>query len=54
MKFPARTALACAISAALFDLPGLFPAALTGNADWTEDVANKLELLIQDNKLPLI
>ncbi|KQV31879.1 D-mannonate oxidoreductase [Rhizobium sp. Root1203] len=43
-----------AVSAALFGLPGLFPAALTGNAGWTEDVANKLELLIQDNKLPLI
>jgi fructuronate reductase len=43
-----------AVSAALFGLPGLFPAVLTGNVGWTEDVANKLELLIQDNKLPLI
>jgi fructuronate reductase len=43
-----------AVSAALFGLPGLFPAALAGNVGWTEDVANKLELLIQDNKLPLI
>jgi fructuronate reductase len=37
----------------LFTLPGLFPAALTDNAAWTEDVANKLEILIQDGKLPL-
>ncbi len=43
-----------AVSTALFGLPGLFPAALTKNAAWTEDVANKLEILIQDNKLPLI
>jgi fructuronate reductase len=43
-----------AVSAALFTLPGLFPKALTGNVGWTEDVANKLELLIQDNRLPLI
>jgi fructuronate reductase len=42
-----------AVSAALFTLPGLFPAALTDNAAWTEDVANKLEILIQDGKLPL-
>ncbi len=42
-----------AVSAALFGLPGLFPKALTGNAAWTEDVANKLEILIQDNRLPL-
>ncbi len=43
-----------AVSAALFALPGLFLAALTSNVAWTEDVANKLEILIQDNKLPLI
>ncbi|OWV96484.1 D-mannonate oxidoreductase [Rhizobium sp. R72] len=42
-----------AVSKALFGLPGLFPAALTGNVAWTEDVVNKLEILIQDNKLPL-
>ncbi|MDM9626862.1 mannitol dehydrogenase family protein [Rhizobium sp. S152] len=42
-----------AVSLALFSLPGLFPAALTENLAWTEDVANKLEILIQDNKLPL-
>ncbi len=42
-----------AVSKALFGLAGLFPAALTGNIGWTEDVANKLEILIQDNKLPL-
>ncbi|MDQ0562874.1 fructuronate reductase [Rhizobium mesoamericanum] len=42
-----------AVSKALLGLPGLFPAALTGNVAWTEDVANKLEILIQDNKLPL-
>ncbi|MBB3593052.1 fructuronate reductase [Rhizobium sp. BK529] len=42
-----------AISAALFKLPGLFPKALTGNIAWTEDVANKLEILIQDDRLPL-
>ncbi len=42
-----------AVSKALFGLAGLFPAALTGNVGWTEDVANKLEILIQDNKLPL-
>ncbi len=42
-----------AVSAALFTLPGLFPKALTDNAVWTEDVANKLDILIQDNKLPL-
>lgn len=42
-----------AVSAALFKLPGLFPKALTGNIAWTEDVANKLEILIQDNRLPL-
>ncbi|MBB3315590.1 fructuronate reductase [Rhizobium sp. BK181] len=42
-----------AVSKALFGLPGLFPSALTGNLAWTEDVANKLEILIQDNKLPL-
>jgi fructuronate reductase len=42
-----------AVSAVLFTLPGLFPAALTENLAWTEDVANKLEILIQDNKLPL-
>jgi fructuronate reductase len=43
-----------AISAALFTLPGLFPAALTGNRAWTQDVADKLEILIQDDRLPLI
>jgi fructuronate reductase len=43
-----------AVSAALFSLPGLFPTALTKNTAWTEDVANKLEILIQDSKLPLI
>jgi fructuronate reductase len=43
-----------AVAAALFGLPGLFPAALAKNAAWTEDVANKLEILIQDNRLPLI
>jgi len=42
-----------AVSAALFKLPGLFPKALTGNIAWTEAVANKLEILIQDNRLPL-
>jgi fructuronate reductase len=42
-----------AVSAALFKLPGLFPKALTENIAWTEDVANKLEILIQDNRLPL-
>ncbi|MBO9122286.1 MULTISPECIES: mannitol dehydrogenase family protein [unclassified Rhizobium] len=42
-----------AVAAALFALPGLFPAALTENLAWTEDVANKLDILIQDNKLPL-
>lgn len=42
-----------AISAALFTLPGLFPAALTGNRAWTEDVSDKLEILIQDDRLPL-
>lgn len=42
-----------AVAAALFTLPGLFPLALTENLAWTEDVANKLEILIQDNKLPL-
>ncbi|GAA3055489.1 mannitol dehydrogenase family protein [Rhizobium viscosum] len=42
-----------AVSAALFKLPGLFPKALTANIAWTEDVANKLEILIQDNRLPL-
>lgn len=42
-----------AVSKALFGLPGLFPSSLTGNLAWTEDVANKLEILIQDNKLPL-
>jgi len=42
-----------AVSAALFTLPGLFPKALTDNVVWTEDVANKLDILIQDNKLPL-
>ncbi|CDM55853.1 MULTISPECIES: mannitol dehydrogenase family protein [Rhizobium] len=42
-----------AVSKALFGLPGLFPAALTDNLGWTEDVANKLEILIQDNRLPL-
>ncbi|QWW67856.1 mannitol dehydrogenase family protein [Rhizobium sp. WYJ-E13] len=42
-----------AVSAALFKLPGLFPKALTGNIAWTEDVANKLEILIQDDRLPL-
>ncbi len=42
-----------AVAAALFTLPGLFPAALTENLAWTEDVANKLDILIQDNKLPL-
>ena len=26
---------------------------LVGNAIWTEDVANKLDILIQDNRLPL-
>ncbi|WP_086993758.1 mannitol dehydrogenase family protein [Rhizobium sullae] len=43
-----------AVSGTLFHLPGLFPAALTKNVAWTEDVANKLEILIQDNRLPLI
>ncbi|MDP9807224.1 fructuronate reductase [Rhizobium tibeticum] len=42
-----------AVSKALFGLPGLFPPALTDNLGWTEDVANKLEILIQDNRLPL-
>ncbi|MDM9646902.1 mannitol dehydrogenase family protein [Rhizobium sp. S163] len=42
-----------AVAAALFTLPGLFPTALTENLAWTEDVANKLDILIQDNKLPL-
>uniref|UniRef100_UPI0028B06FC7 mannitol dehydrogenase family protein n=1 Tax=Rhizobium sp. TaxID=391 RepID=UPI0028B06FC7 len=42
-----------AVAAALFTLPGLFPAALTEDLAWTEDVANKLDILIQDNKLPL-
>jgi fructuronate reductase len=42
-----------AVSAALFTLPGLFPDVLTGNVAWTDDVANKLEILIQDGKLPL-
>ncbi|MBY2920254.1 mannitol dehydrogenase family protein [Rhizobium leguminosarum] len=42
-----------AISAALFTLPGLFPAALTGNRAWTQDVSDKLEILIQDDRLPL-
>lgn len=42
-----------AVSAALFALPGLFPKALTENIAWTDDVANKLEILIQDNRLPL-
>jgi fructuronate reductase len=46
-----RTGLA--ISAALFTLPGLFPAALTGNRAWTQDVTDKLEILIQDDRLPL-
>ncbi|MBY2932730.1 mannitol dehydrogenase family protein [Rhizobium leguminosarum] len=46
-----RTGLA--ISAALFTLPGLFPAALTGNRAWTQDVSDKLEILIQDDRLPL-
>ncbi|MBY3050607.1 mannitol dehydrogenase family protein [Rhizobium laguerreae] len=46
-----RTGLA--ISAALFTLPGLFPAALTGHRAWTQDVADKLEILIQDDRLPL-
>jgi fructuronate reductase len=42
-----------AVSVALFKLPGLFPKALTDNVIWTEDVANKLDILIQDNRLPL-
>ena len=42
-----------AISAALFTLPGLFPAALTAHRAWMEDVADKLEILIQDDRLPL-
>ncbi|MGO7000106.1 mannitol dehydrogenase family protein [Rhizobium leguminosarum] len=46
-----RTGLA--ISAALFTLPGLFPAALTENRAWTQDVSDKLEILIQDDRLPL-
>ncbi|WP_027682260.1 mannitol dehydrogenase family protein [Rhizobium leguminosarum] len=46
-----RTGLA--ISAALFTLPGLFPAALTGHRAWTQDVSDKLEILIQDDRLPL-
>ncbi|MGO7954905.1 mannitol dehydrogenase family protein [Rhizobium leguminosarum] len=46
-----RTGLA--ISAALFTLPRLFPAALTGHRAWTQDVADKLEILIQDDRLPL-
>ncbi|KQV84368.1 mannitol dehydrogenase family protein [Rhizobium sp. Root1220] len=41
------------VSTALFALPGLFPAALARNPSWTDDVANKLEILIQDSKLPL-
>jgi len=32
-----------AISNALFDLPGLFPAALRENVDWTQNVAQSLE-----------
>ncbi|NKJ99681.1 mannitol dehydrogenase family protein [Rhizobium leguminosarum bv. viciae] len=46
-----RTGLA--LSAALFILPGLFPAALTGHRAWTQDVSDKLEILIQDDRLPL-
>ncbi|TAZ16803.1 mannitol dehydrogenase family protein [Rhizobium leguminosarum] len=46
-----RTGLA--ISAALFTLSGLFPAALTGRRAWTQDVSDKLEILIQDDRLPL-
>ncbi|NEH60228.1 mannitol dehydrogenase family protein [Rhizobium leguminosarum] len=46
-----RTGLA--ISAALFTLPGLFPAALTAHRAWAQDVADKLEILIQDDRLPL-
>lgn len=46
-----RTGLA--ISAAFFTLPGLFPAALTGHRAWTQDVSDKLEILIQDDRLPL-
>ncbi|MGR8963471.1 mannitol dehydrogenase family protein [Rhizobium leguminosarum] len=46
-----RTGLA--LSAALFTLPGLFPAALTGHRAWTQDVSDKLEILIQDDRLPL-
>ncbi|MGR9178200.1 mannitol dehydrogenase family protein [Rhizobium leguminosarum] len=46
-----RTGLA--ISAALFTLPGLFPATLTGHRAWTQDVSDKLEILIQDDRLPL-
>jgi fructuronate reductase len=42
-----------AVSKALLDLPGLFPKALTENIAWTDDVANKLEILIQDDRLPL-
>ena len=42
-----------AISAALFTLPGLFPAALTAHRAWAEDVADRLEILIQDDRLPL-
>ncbi|WP_337270660.1 mannitol dehydrogenase family protein [Oryzifoliimicrobium ureilyticus] len=43
-----------AVSQALLQLPGLFPPALLAHPRWTDDVANKLELLIQDNCLPLI
>ncbi|OWV81219.1 D-mannonate oxidoreductase [Rhizobium sp. R634] len=46
-----RTGLA--ISAALFTLPGLFPKALTEHRAWTQDVSDKLEILIQDDRLPL-
>jgi fructuronate reductase len=40
-----------AISKALFGLPGLFPAALISNTAWTADVADKLSVLIRDNRL---
>ncbi|MFB2601381.1 mannitol dehydrogenase family protein, partial [Rhizobium phaseoli] len=42
-----------AISAALFTLPGLFPKTLTEHRAWAQDVSDKLEILIQDDRLPL-
>ncbi|TCL71107.1 mannitol dehydrogenase family protein [Rhizobium sp. BK251] len=41
-----------AVSAALFALPGLFPAALTSNAAWTGTVAAALDILIRNETLP--